>query len=247
MSDPQTAAPAPVERDPFWGYQDLALFAALAVPSLLFSFLLVRGVIWIGGWHPQTKAPPLLAAQFLAYGFWFLALWGLLKLRYDRPFWASLGWARPRAGLWMLVFAGPVLALLIAVLGLALQTPEINMPIRDLLTDWTSVLLVGIFATTLGPLCEELAFRGFLLPLVARSLGRVAGVIVAALPFAILHGPQYAWSWRHVLLITLAGAVFGWVRLRSRSTFAAALVHAGYNLTFFSAYLFQGKDLPVRW
>jgi membrane protease YdiL (CAAX protease family) len=147
----------------------------------------------------------------------------------------------------MLVFAGPVLALLIAVLGLALQTPEINMPIRDLLTDWTSVLLVGIFATTLGPLCEELAFRGFLLPLVARSLGRVAGVIVAALPFAILHGPQYAWSWRHVLLITLAGAVFGWVRLRSRSTFAAALVHAGYNLTFFSAYLFQGKDLPVRW
>lgn len=237
----------PQPRDPFWGYQDLALFAALAVPSLLFSFGLVQGVVWIGGYHPETKAPTLLAAQFLAYGLWFLALWGLLKLRYHRPFWASLGWTRPRSGLWWCVIGGPLLALLVARLGIVLQTPEIDMPIRNLLTDRMSVLLVGLFATTLGPMCEELAFRGFLLPLAARSLGRVAGVIVAALPFAILHGPQYAWSWRHVLLVTLAGVAFGWVRLRSRSTLAAALVHAGYNLTLFSGYLFLGKDLPTRW
>jgi hypothetical protein len=145
------------------------------------------------------------------------------------------------------VIGGPALALLVASLGVVLQTPEIQMPIKDLFTDRFSIALVAVFATTLGPLCEELAFRGFLLPLVARSLGPAAGVLIAALPFAILHGPQYSWSWRHILLIALAGMVFGWMRLRSRSTLAATLMHAGYNFTFFSAYLFQAKDLPATW
>ncbi len=121
------------------------------------------------------------------------------------------------------------------------------MPIKQLLTDRSSILLVSVFATTLGPLCEELAFRGFLLPLLLRSLGPLAGVFLTALPFAVLHGPQYGWSWRHLLLITLAGAAFGWVRYRTGSTAAAAVTHASYNLTFLVAYLSQGKDLPVRW
>jgi hypothetical protein len=235
------------ERYPFWGYQDLTLFAALALPSLLLAFGLVQAVVLVSGARPAGKAGPLLAGQFLGYGFLFLSLYGLLKLRYNRPFWSSLGWVRPRAGLWTSVIGGPVVALLVASLGVVLQTPEIQMPIKDLFTDRFSIALVAVFATTLGPLCEELAFRGFLLPLVARSLGRVAGVLIAALPFAILHGPQYSWSWRHILLVALAGVAFGCMRLWSRSTLAATLMHAGYNLTFFSAYLFQGKDLPTRW
>ena len=251
MSEPQLTtpapAPAPPARDPFWGYQDLALFAALAVPNLLVAFTVVRGVYLVAGYESESKAAPLLASQFLGYGLWFLSLYVLLKLRYDRPFWPALGWVRPRVGLWTSLMGGPALAVLVASLGVVLKTPEINMPIKDLLSDRFSILLVGIFATTLGPLCEELAFRGFLLPLVARSLGTVAGVLISALPFAILHGPQYSWSWRHILLITLAGVAFGTVRLWTRSTLAAALMHAGYNFAFFAAYVFQGKDLPTRW
>lgn len=245
MAGPEPSATP--ERYPYWGYQDLALFAALAVPSLLLALGLVQAVFLVSGCRPASKAGPLLAGQFLGYGFLFLSLYGLLKLRYDRPFWSSLGWVRPRAGLWTSVIGGPALALLVASLGVVLQTPEIQMPIKDLFTDRFSIALVAVFATTLGPLCEELAFRGFLLPLVARSLGPAAGVLIAALPFAILHGPQYSWSWRHILLIALAGMVFGWMRLRSRSTLAATLMHAGYNFTFFSAYLFQAKDLPATW
>ena len=72
-----------------------------------------------------------------------------------------------------------------------------------------------------------------------RSLGAVAGVIVTALPFAILHGPQYAWSWQHLLGVTLAGIVFGWIRLYTESTAAAAALHSSYNLTFLVLYLLQ--------
>jgi len=248
MSEPEMTPPQPpAERVPYWGYQDLALFIALAAPSLLLAFVLVQGVSLVTGYRPAGRAAPLLAGQFLGYALWFLSLYGLLKLRYDRPFWSSLGWVTPRRGLLVSVVAGPALALLVATLGVLLKTPEIQMPIKNLLSDRSSIVLVGLFAVTLGPLCEELAFRGFLLPLVARSLGPVAGVLISALPFAILHGPQYSWSWRHVVLITLAGSAFGWMRLHSRSTLTATLMHAGYNLTFFAAYVLQGKDLPTQW
>jgi membrane protease YdiL (CAAX protease family) len=128
---------------------------------------------------------------------------------------------------------------LIGGLGYALKTPDIQMPIKDLMTDAKSIALVGVFATTFGPAFEELAFRGFLLPLAARSMGPWPAIVATALPFSALHGPQYAWSWRHLLLLTLASVAFGWVRYRSASTAAAACTHAGYNLTFLIAYLAQ--------
>jgi membrane protease YdiL (CAAX protease family) len=70
-------------------------------------------------------------------------------------------------------------------------------------------------------------------------MGPWPAIVVTALPFSALHGPQYAWSWRHLLLLTLASVAFGWVRYRSASTAAAAFTHAGYNLTFLIAYLVQ--------
>ena len=116
------------------------------------------------------------------------------------------------------------------------------MPFHELLSNRFSMVLTGIVALTLGPLSEELAFRGFLMPLMVLRFGAVAGVVLTALPFALLHGPQYSWSWRHLLLLTLAGVAFGVVRHRTGSTLAATMTHSTYNLTFFSAYLAQGRD-----
>ena len=59
--------------------------------------------------------------------------------------------------------------------------------------------------------------------------------------FALLHGPQYAWSWRHVLLIAVAGSAFGWWRVTHGSTGASALMHAGYNAVLVAGYLI-GRD-----
>jgi membrane protease YdiL (CAAX protease family) len=56
---------------------------------------------------------------------------------------------------------------------------------------------------------------------------------MAAVPFGLLHLQQYGNSWRHVLLITLAGAAFGWMRYRTGSTKAAVIMHAAYNGVFF--------------
>jgi hypothetical protein len=211
------------------------------------SILLVHLVSALAPGAGLRPAARVLSAQFLTYGLWFLCLWGLFRFRYERPFWRSLAWVRGASGIARYAVWGPVLAFGVALAGAALRTPNVEMPMKDLLSDRFSLVLVGSFAVTLGPLCEELAFRGFLLPLVARTAGPAPGILMTAAAFSLLHGPQYAWSWQHVTLITAAGAAFGWVRLRSGSTAAAAVMHATYNLTFFAAYLAQWEDLSKPW
>jgi membrane protease YdiL (CAAX protease family) len=63
--------------------------------------------------------------------------------------------------------------------------------------------------------------------------------------FGLLHFPEYGNSWRHALLITAAGAAFGWMRHATGSTKASALMHAAYNALFFAALFTQGKSGPV--
>lgn len=242
IEPPGEQAPPPPEKYPFWTYLDFGMFVVLAVPSFAVSALLVMLVFWI--LHApagHSRVVGILALQFAGYAFWFTSLYALLKLRYERPFWRSLAWNKPIQGWVRSAILGILLAFTVGVMGTLIRAPNIEMPIKDLLRDRLSITLVAVFGVTLGPLCEELAFRGFLLPLLVRSLGVAWGIILTALPFALLHGSEYAWSWRHLLLILVAGAAFGWMRYRSGSTAAAALMHATYNLTFFIGFLSQNK------
>lgn len=238
ISPPEESRPYP-----FWNYQDLILFLGAGLPSLALSLaLMIAFQRYLPG-----RATPLLVGQFLGYGFWFLSLYAILRLRYGKPFWSSLAWGGPKRRIAACLFLGPAVALGLAVLGSALQAPQTPAPMRELLSDRWSIAAVGLFATTFGPLCEELAFRGFLLPLLSRSFGAAAGVALSALPFALLHGPQYSWSPVHVLLVGAAGVCFGVARLTTGSTAAATGMHATYNLTFFTAFLIQEGNLLNPW
>lgn len=237
-----SALPAPEpppEKYPFWTYGDVVLVGALALPLLVLTSVVVAGLFGLFHWRPSQKALQVLPAQFLFYLLWFLFLYAWIKLRYDRPFWRSMAWVVPRQGLWSSSTWGILTALAVIALGAWLRPPEMDMPLMELLRDRVSMVLVGTVAVTLGPLCEELAFRGFLLPLLVRTLSALPGILITALLFASLHGPEYAWSWRHLLLITLAGVAFGWMRHRSGSTATATVMHAAYNLTFFIGMVSQ--------
>ena len=95
----------------------------------------------------------------------------------------------------------------------------------------------------MAPVCEELIFRGFLQPLLVRSLGAPAGILATALPFGLLHFQEYGNSWRHVLLISLSGVAFGLMRHATGSTKAAAVMHSSYN-AFQFVLLMIAKSLP---
>lgn len=245
MTEPQpipAEAPAPAPAAPFWNWLDAALFLGLAAPSLLLALALSRGILLLFPTQINDAIRALLF-QFLGYGIWFSALWMMLRFRYERPFWASMGWNVPWRRMGLTLFLGPLLVITVLIFGELLGTPTIDNAIQRLLQDRLSILLVGIFATTLGPLAEELVFRGFLQPLLVANFGPAIGILAASLPFALLHGPQYNWSWQHILLLTFASVVFGVTRWRSGSTAASTLVHATYNLTFYTAYLLQRKDI----
>ncbi len=239
------ALPTPPWREkagPPWTWLDAGLLLGLSLPCVLLAVGLNALLLWAlpAG---QPDAIRAIGAQFLAYGLWFGALFLLLKARYDAPFWESMGWRVPWPKMGLTVFLGPLLVIFVVIAGTLLHTPVIDNAVQRLLRDRLSIILVGFFATTLGPLAEELIFRGFLQPLTIRSFGVAAGIALASLPFALLHGPQYSWSWQHVLLLFFASSVFGLVRWKLDSTAASTLVHATYNLAFFTGFLLQRKDL----
>lgn len=225
---------AEVQESPFWSWQDVLLFTGLAVPCLLAGAVAAVG---LGALSPAMKAAQAWTSMLVFYVLWFSGLYVLLKTRYDRPFWQSLGWVVPARGTLASLLAGPLAALTVSALGLLLHTPQKQLPIQKLIEGRMGMALFGVFSVVLGPLTEELAFRGFLLPLAIRSLGVVPGILAAALPFALLHGPEYGWTWQYVALIGFAGALFGAVRHATRSTLASALMHSTYNVTFFIAYV----------
>ncbi len=229
------------ERDePFWTYRDLLVFALLVVPCLAISggfAWLLRAVV------PQIGISRVWFAQLLFYVLWFGALYVLLRAGYDRPFWSSLGWRYPKSGKSFAALGGPALAIIAGLLGNLLRTPNIEIPFKKLAQDPLSMVLFGLFSMIVGPVCEELVFRGFLMPLLVRSFGIFAGIAGAAAVFALMHGAQYAWTWQYLILIGMAGMVFGWLRYRTGSTMASALMHSTYNATFYAAFVIGGAKL----
>ncbi len=239
--------PAEPERDPFWGYPDLLFFAGLVIPSMLIGWAVVKAGMFLFHIHAALRVSELLAEPFLGYGILFGGLLLMFRIEYARPFWRSLGWTRASIPFLWNVICGTGAAFAVAMMSFLIHTPNVSTPLTDMMQDRTSVILLATFGVTLGPLCEELAFRGFLQPLLVRSLGAVPGVLVAAIPFGLLHFQEYGNSWRHAVLIALAGASFGWMRQATGSTRAAAIMHASYNALFFFVLFAQRRELPHIW
>jgi membrane protease YdiL (CAAX protease family) len=250
MDDPDAQAPLeplepvpPPQPDPFWSYGDLIIFAGLTIPCMLLGFGLVKAVFWILHLHPAVKTWELLGAQFAFYGLLFGTLVALFRLQYDRPFWRSLAWVSVPLPWYSIVTSGVGLAMAVILLGLLIQMPHTENPLTALLKDPTSLILVAVFGTIVAPVCEELMFRGFLQPLLVRSMGAAAGILATAVPFGLLHFQEYGNSWRHVLLISLSGVAFGLMRHITGSTKAAAIMHSSYN-AFQFVLLMMAKNLP---
>lgn len=225
----------------FWSYEDLLLFLGAVLPAWLFGALAVRFAQSLAPGAFSSGAVRTLAFQSAIYALLIGALYMVITFRYRRPLWQSLGWVLPERGAWWCVFGGPALALALSALGVILRAPAIPNSIESLISGRASLVLVAFFAVVLGPLFEELLFRGFLLPLLQRTLGAWPAILLAATGFALLHGQQYQWAWQELLVVGLAGVAFGYARYKTGSTAAAALLHGGYNLALFVGYVIQTR------
>jgi membrane protease YdiL (CAAX protease family) len=152
----------------------------------------------------------------------------------------SLGWTltvQPRSLLWFAV-GGAALSPLISLVASLLRTPEVRMDILDQLDKQPVILaLFGVMAVTVAPLFEEMLFRGFLQPLLSRTFGVFAGILVTSVLFGALHAMQYKFVWQYVAAVSLVGAILGVVRYRTGSIITSSLMHACYNLVFVTEML----------
>lgn len=220
----------PDRQYPPWSYEDVAIFIGAIIPCAAIALLIARI------FHYPSAGVQAMTFQFILYILAIGVLYMLVAARYGIPFWRSLGWNFRFSGVITCLAAGPALAIILALIGSALRAPETSK-IPQLITDRSSLVAVMVFAIIIGPIFEELVFRGFILPLLARSFGPTLGVIFTAIPFALLHSTTYGWTWQLLLLMFIAGSVFGFVRVRTGSTAASTIMHMGYNGFSFIVYL----------
>jgi membrane protease YdiL (CAAX protease family) len=216
---------------PYWSYEDLALFLGSVLPCLGIAALAVRLL------HLPTDGVRAIGFQFLFEALLTTALYLLIAKRYGRPFWSSLGWTFEYPGAWLCLMAGPILTIALGFLGVALHASDTSA-IQSLMTDRLSRVVVILFGTLFAPIFEELVFRGFLLPLFARSIGPWMAVLLTSTLFALLH-VEYRGAWQPIVIVGIAGVVFGIARIKTGSTAASAVIHIGYNGTLFAIYLIQ--------
>ncbi len=104
-------------------------------------------------------------------------------------------------------------ALILSLAGLD-DSQKVELVISNL-----SIFAV-IVAATIGPLAEEVFFRGF--------LQKHAGVVITAIIFAVLH--ISFGSLTELVGAFTAGIILGyWIKYRSNSLWPAILAHAAYN------------------
>lgn len=135
--------------------------------------------------------------------------------------------------------------------------PEIERLMNTPAGAW-SALLLGVL---LAPLCEEILFRGFLLPALATAYdwlsldrtpaglerwrtttghtlpAKVFAALLSSLAFAVMHAPQNRYAWGIIAVLFFVGLALAVVRLRTHSVACSTLVHMTYNGILFGVML----------
>jgi len=256
----------PARRIPHLGHA--VLFFALA-----FFFVLVcisAGVALIArSAHVSTeiaaKGHPLalLGAQGVAYVLTLAVSFWLFPHLWERSFLHGLQWniLAVHRRWFRLLPAGIVLSALAQFALHFIPTPD-NAPVEDLFTSAHAAWATAAMAVLLGPLMEEIAFRGFLLPALATAYDWLAlertpagvqhwqnsaghtrsalvfAALISSIPFALMHAAQISDAWGAVGVLYGVSLVLSLVRIRTHSVACSTLVHAMYNLTIFTVIYF---------
>lgn len=232
-TSPAEISPAPPlvrpQREPFWGYDDLAMVVGLIVAGLVVIGL---AVAVIANFVPSLRADPtpaLLPGNLAIYLLVYIAFRLVIGLRYGRPVFSSLGWRRTNVNLLVAGAGGVGLAFALSAFASLVKTPKIPLPFEEMTNSPWSFALFALMAAVIAPIFEELFFRGFIQPLLVRTFGVVAGILVTAALFGALHAPEYSDAWQYALTVALAGAAFGWLRERTKSIIPGTVMHGCFN------------------
>jgi membrane protease YdiL (CAAX protease family) len=133
---------------------------------------------------------------------------------------------------------------------------ELPISPEALLALQLATLPVAAFVNLLPALGEELGWRGWLLPKLM-PLGALPAILISGVVWGAWHAPLILLGYNYpdapgwlgmtamIVMCTLVGAVFGWLRLRSGSVWPAALAHAAFNGAAGTFLLFAQAGAPI--
>jgi membrane protease YdiL (CAAX protease family) len=231
-STPSTPAPA---GDLAWSGWDVLQIAVLTIVSILVLAMLVgfaaQRLLYPHAAYLDVLKYPVVAvvAQLLAYVLVFAFMVLVIKREPGRRFWKCIQWNWPGWAGGTFLVCGTTMYFVLLGVGQLLPIPK-HLPIDQFFRTAGEATLLSIVSVTAAPLMEELFFRGFLYPVLARRLGTGVGVLITAALFGLLHGAQLGYSWA-VLIIFLVGLALTIVRAVTNSVAASFLTHVGYNGT----------------
>lgn len=200
-----------------------------------------------GGVYALTTAP-----MFTSMGIWELTILGaavVTESAYrgsNRPMADRLGWRSGRVRIWDLVF-GVLLVLSSSFLidGL-LVASGLDYPAgREMAwfvngisgSEFMLLLIVGSLAPGV---CEEVFFRGLVLPRLAARHGALLGVVLSAALFGLVHRETVP-----VLGAAVTGLSLGWLALRSGTIVTGVIAHLLWNLCADLESWLLGPPLPT--
>jgi membrane protease YdiL (CAAX protease family) len=221
-------------EDPPWTLVEVVVLAVATVFTVFVSLLMVsalthRVLLPRVPWMDIAKRPEVVvASQALAYGVvLFFMYW--LAAQHGGQAKETLRWNWPQN--WAIfLWSGILLSVGLQLFAHFLPMPK-TLPIDQFFETRREAWLLSIFGVTLAPLVEELFFRGFLYPALARHVKVPAAVVITGVAFGAIHGSQLSNSWGPVLVIVIVGIVLTAVRAYTKSVGSTVLMHIGYNLT----------------
>jgi membrane protease YdiL (CAAX protease family) len=217
---------------------------AMGIPVTLATVAARRG-------HPFGMRPLLIASEVALI---IPALLLLVVLR--RPLAASLALHRVTQGMALVAFCGGI-ALWATSLGLLELQSSVWPPNEAFLETFRQLhaalrphgpldALFSVIAIAVVPaVCEEILFRGVVLPALLRPLGAIGAVLGSALLFGVIHldvtGDGAAFT--RIPFAILVGVGLGLLRVRTGSLFPPAIAHATLNAITFATVLVTGADM----
>lgn len=237
--DPGSLLPAPSPPSPpAAGWRAALTFFAVLI-ALALPDLLAQGASRTAGLAWSELSTMLLPALVATAGS-NLRVGSYLGLARPRPQLVVLGAVMGAAGF---VAANGVMALWMMVLPRRVLEwfPDVGRIFEGPLPDRAAMIAV---AAVLAPVCEELAFRGYLQRTLLRDLSPAAAIGLGALLFSVRHLDPV----RLPALLGL-GALFGWLAWRGGSVWLAVTAHAVNNVLAIMAALQAGSTAaaPPPW
>jgi membrane protease YdiL (CAAX protease family)/NAD-dependent dihydropyrimidine dehydrogenase PreA subunit len=207
---------------------------AVILGGALVLFLMRQAFInseWMRVTVPMGAKPIVRAGVLALYYAGQLALLVAVGARKRTEFAASFGLRRtsvllPAALVAVLVVATRVFAALYLVTldSVGLHMPDVTDLTRYFGRDAIGFALTVLMVVIVGPLFEEVVFRGVLLGYLQERYGAWWAILGASLLFAAYH--FNAWTF---VPVAVMGFAAGWLAVRFRSLWPAYALHLGYN------------------